>query len=71
MSHSEFLEWLEFLSLPTEQELQLAQIALMISSFVGIKGVDINTFLINKLELQEQKRELTAEDINKIAGVVS
>lgn len=68
MSHSEFLEWLEYLSLPTEQELQLAQIALMISSFVGIKGVDINTFLINKLEQQEQ-RELTADDINRLAGV--
>jgi formiminotetrahydrofolate cyclodeaminase len=68
MSHSEFIEWLEYLSTPSIQEIQTAHFMYLFALHAGIKNITINDFLINKIKTEE-KTEPTEEEINRIAGV--
>ncbi len=66
ITHSEFLEWVDFLNWEfTEHhskiEYYLAQIAVVIGAANGTKGLKINDFLL-RLGTEEPKEELSKEE---------
>jgi hypothetical protein len=70
MAFSEFLEWQEYLTqVPSTQEVQMAHLLYIQAVKAGSKNVDLEDFLIAKAKNSRKSRGLTAEQINKIAGV--
>jgi len=73
MTASELAGWAEYLStVPSTQELQMAQLLYIQTAKTGVKNVEVSDFLIAK-EREEKKgigiEEMTVEQINELAGV--
>jgi len=70
MAYSELLEWQEYLTqVPSTQEVQMAHLLYIQAVKAGAKNVDLEDFLIAKDRTSSKSSGLTAEQINKIAGV--
>ena len=74
MSASEYAGWAEYLStIPSTQELQMARLLYIQHVKAGDTNVKVEDFLIAKEQRESQNGvgidAMTAEDINKLAGV--
>ena len=73
MTASEYEGWVEYLStVPSTQELQMAQLLYIQTAKTGVKNVEVSDFLIAKEREEKQGigiEEMTVEQVNELAGV--